>query len=259
MDQHQLFHPGGLSHAARSGGAALARVLPVGVHYRLVVPAHADHHVRAPRQFRHCVAGLGVAGENYAPFRRIHPVGQGIQPGLDVLGGGGGYFPVRAAEHLAGPHVPSVHRRRRPGQDAAPVDENVLAQGVVDPRLPVVGEQAVFAQDALGYPLGQVGAEDLELVLFADALVPAAKQEAGVVDVMVKVMVGEEEVVHLGGKQPRLDQLVGGSRPAVEHQQLLAQLQYVGTAEAGRRGGRGAGSQGVDFSHPVYLENLKVG
>ena len=79
-------------------------------------------------------------------------------------------------------------------------------------------KQAVLAEDALGYLLGQVGPEDLELVLLADALVPPAKEEAGIINVMVEVMVSEEEVVDLGGEQPRFEQLVSGGRPAVEHQ-----------------------------------------
>ena len=37
VDQHQFFHPGGLGHAGRAGGSALAGVLAIGVHYGLAI------------------------------------------------------------------------------------------------------------------------------------------------------------------------------------------------------------------------------
>ena len=120
---------------------------------------------------------------------------------------------------------------------------------MVDPGLPVVGEQAVFSDDALGYLLRQVGAKHLKPVFLADALVPAAQEEAGIVDVMVEVVVSEKEVVDLGGKQSRFDQLVSGGRAAVEHEELVAQFEHVGAAKpCGSRSGR-SGAQGVNLRH----------
>ena len=174
-----------------------------------------------------------------------------------MLGGSGRHFPVRPAEHLAGPDVRRINRRRRAGQRAPAIDENLLAEGVVDPGLPVVGEQPVFAKDALGDLLGQIGAEHLEFVLLADALVPTAEEEAGIIDVMVEMVVGEEEVIHLCGKQSRLDQLVRRRRPAVEHQVLVSQFEHVGTPETGGRGRGCPGAQSVDFSH-LRPRNLRV-
>ena len=138
-----------------------------------------------------------------------------------------------------------------PGQGAAPVDENLLAERMIHPRLPVVGKEAVLPDDTLGYIFGQVGAEYLELVFLADALVPAAKQEAGIVDIVVEVVVGEEQVVNLGREQPRLHQLVGSGRAAVEHQELLAQPENVGTAKPGGCGRRCASAEGIDVCHIV--------
>lgn len=69
VDQHQFFHPGGLCHASRAGGSALAGVLSIGVHHRLVVPAHAQHHVRVPSQLYYGVAGLRIAREDDATVR----------------------------------------------------------------------------------------------------------------------------------------------------------------------------------------------
>jgi len=88
---------------------------------------------------------------------------------------------------------------------------------VPDAGLPIVREGAVLADEPLGDSLGQRGTEDLQPVLATDALIPAAKQEAGVVDVVVEVVVREEEVVHLRGPQAGFDELVRGRRAAVEH------------------------------------------
>src|SRR5438093_175050 len=86
------------------------------------------------------------------------------------------------------------------------------AGGALGPAL-----AAGLADEPLGDSLGQRGAEDLQPVLATDALIPAAKQEAGVVDVVVEVVVREEEVVHLRGPQAGFDELVRGRRAAVEH------------------------------------------
>ena len=78
---------------------------------------------------------------------------------------------------------------------------------------------------------GQLWAVDIEIGAASGSLVPAAEQEAGVVDVVVEVVVGEEKVVHLGWLETGLDQLVGGGRAAVEHQHLFADAQGVGATE----------------------------
>src|SRR5207244_3222231 len=84
-----------------------------------------------------------------------------------------------------------------------------------------------------GDSLGQRGAEDLQPVLAADTLIPAAEQEAGVVDVVVEVVVREEEVVHLRGPQAGLDELVRGRRAAVEHgEPAAAEVEDVRGAKA---------------------------
>ena len=97
-----------------------------------------------------------------------------------------------------------------------------MAERVPDAGLPVMREGAALADEPLGDSLGQRGAEDLQPILAADALIPAAEQEAGVVDVVVEVVVREEEVVHLRGPQAGLDELVRGRRAAVEHREPAA-------------------------------------
>jgi len=63
------------------------------------------------------------------------------------------------------------------------------------------------------------------------SLAPAGEQEAGVVDVVIEVVVGEEKVFHLGRLETGLDQLVGGDRAAAEHQSLVADEQGVGAVK----------------------------
>ena len=70
---------------------------------------------------------------------------------------------------------------------------DLLAERVVDPCDPVVGEYALlFVQDAVGDALGKGRSVDVQRVFLADRLIPAAEEEAGVVDVVVEVVVREE-------------------------------------------------------------------
>jgi hypothetical protein len=112
-----------------------------------------------------------------------------------------------------------------------------------------VDEGPLLAEDPLGDGLGQRRPVHLERVLLADGLVPAAEQEAGVVHVVVEVVMGEEEVIDVGGKDAGLDQLPGGRRPAVEHHVLTADLHRVGRAPPMRGGRWRAGTEDEDFGH----------
>ena len=115
-----------------------------------------------------------------------------------------------------------------------------LAERMADACDPVVGEDAfLFVEDAVGDALGESRSVDVEGVFLADGLVPAAEEEAGIVDVVVEVVVGEEEVVDVGGPEAGLDELVGCGGSAVEHDLLAIDVGDVGGAEAGG-GGRGS-------------------
>ena|GEM_PF-2586241 len=57
----------------------------------------------------------------------------------------------------------------------------------------------VFAQDSFGELLCERWAVDVEFILFADGHVKAREQEARVVGVVIRVVVGEEEVVDFSG------------------------------------------------------------
>src|SRR5262249_30742780 len=102
---------------------------------------------------------------------------------------------------------------------------------------------------ALGDRLREGGTPDAQLVLAADALVPAAEQEAGIVDVVVEVVMGEEQVIDAGGTDPRLHQLVGGGGAAVEHEVPVGHLDGEGGSPAIGGGSRRAGSEDEDLGH----------
>ena len=109
MNQHQLLYSSLLSHARRSGGAALTGGFSTLVHDLLIVPTHAQQHVGALGQIDNALAGLGITGEHHAAVGRVHPVGQGIQLGLDMLSIGRGHLPVAAAVNRPNPYILRVH------------------------------------------------------------------------------------------------------------------------------------------------------
>ena len=76
----------------------------------------------------------------------------------------------------------------------------------MDSRVPIVGKDAfLFVKDGVSEALRWRRAVDIEGVFLADRLVPAAEQEAGVVDVVVEVVVSEEQVVDAGRPQTGFD------------------------------------------------------
>ena len=207
VDEDEGFDACGLGHFASSDGAALAVCFAVFVHDFLVVPAHAEHDIGVTREFGDGVAWLGVAGENYGfSAFDVEAVCEGVEVGLDVFGGSGGYLPFVRGFDGAGSDVSGVYDGRFSGESAASVLMDFLAEGMADACDPVVSEDALFfVEDAVGDALGEGRAVDVYGVLFAYGLVPSAKEEAGVVDVVVEVVVGEEEVVDLGWPEAGLD------------------------------------------------------
>ena len=247
MDEGEALDTCCLRHTRGAECTALAGCLAVRVHDFLVVPAHAEHEVGVLRKLGDGVAGLGIAGEDDAARRGVEAVGEGVEEGLHMLGGSGCYLPVAAGEDGAGADVGCGYMGWSSRERTAAVLVDALAEGVADARLPVVGEDAfVLVEDAARDALGEGGAEDLQVVLLAGALVPAAQQEAGVVDVVVEVVVCEEEVVDVGGPESCLDELVGCCGAAVDHHLLVADLQGERRAEAGGRGRRSACAEDVD-------------
>ena len=172
-----------------------------------------------------------------------------------MLGRGRRHAPLAALVDEPGADVLGQHHRRPAGQRAATVHVNALAQRCVDARFPVVNEGAVLSEQALGDRLGQRRAIDAELILLADALVPATEQEAGVVDVVVEVMVREEQVVDARGQDTDLHELGRRRRAAVEHQILAAHVDGEGRPPAIRRGRRSAGAEDEHLRHDRILRD----
>ena len=248
VDEDEFLDAGGFGHASGSGGAALSIGFAVFGHDFLVIPAHAEHDVRVAGEVDDGVAGLGVASDDdgLAAFG-VEAVGEGVEIGLDVLGGGGGYFPLVGGCDGAGPDVTGVDDGRFAGERAAAVLVDFLAERVVDPCDPVVGEDAFFfVEDAVGDPLGESRTVYVQRVFLADRLIPAAEEEAGVVNVVVEVVVREEEVVDVGWPEAGLDELMSRRGPAVEHDLLAIDVGDICRAEAGRRGSWSSGAEDVE-------------
>ncbi len=88
---------------------------------------------------------------------------------------------------------------------------------------------------------------DAQGVFLADRLVPAAEQEAGIIDVVVEVVVGEEDVVDLSREETDLDEFVCCGGPAVEHEFFAFDVEDECRSEAGGCWVRSACSEDVDF------------
>ena len=250
VDEDEFLDAGGFGHASGAGGAALPVSFAVLGHDLLVVPAHAEHDVGVAGEIDHGVAGLGVAGEDdgLSAFG-VESVGEGIEVGLHVLGGRGGYFPLVGGCDGAGSDVTGVDDRRFAGERAAAVLMDLLAERVVDTGDPVVGEDAfLFVENAVGDALSKGRPIHVEGIFLTDRLIPAAEEEAGVVDVVVEVVVREEEVVDVGWPQTGLDELVGCRWSAVEHDLLAIHVGDICRAEAGGRRRRSAGAEDVERS-----------
>src|SRR5215475_9331551 len=95
---------------------------------------------------------------------------------------------------------------------------------MIHPRLPVMHERAVLPKDTLGDSLGEGRTVDPELVLLADALIPATQQETGVIHIVVEMMMREEEIVDFRRKEPGLHQFVSSCWAAIEHQVIAGDL-----------------------------------
>ena len=136
----------------------------------------------------------------------------------------------------------------------------VQAHRILDTRLPVMPEDAILCiQNHMCDTLRQRRSVNAEHVLLTDALVPAAQQEAWIVNVMVKVMVREEQAVDPSRMQSRLHQLVSSRRPAIKHQLAAVNISDVRRTKPRGRRGRCPGTEDaegcVSVWHAVELKN----
>lgn len=65
------------------------------------------------------------------------------------------------------------------------------------------------------------------MILLTGAFVPSGHHEARVVDIVIEVVVGEEQVVDVQWVQANLRHLVGSGRSTVEHDLLPAHIDNV--------------------------------
>ena len=110
-----------------------------------VLEVEALHHqrVRAPRELRHRGTRRGVAGDDHRPVRRVDPVGERIEPRLDVLGAGRRDAPAVALDDGAGRDVTDPDPRRPARRGSSPLDEGIHTQRGLDPGDPVVRKGSV--------------------------------------------------------------------------------------------------------------------
>ena len=158
MDQHQLFDSRLLGHLRRPHGPTLPGVLAVLVHNLLVVPTHAEPHIRALGQISDSGAGLGVAGKDHASICCIHPVSQ------QVFVNRGGTLPrtppsVAAKDVGPGP----VFGGRDWQVTAAPAEHVQPWLDSLAYRVDTADGSVVFTGDTLGDGLGESRPEDLKL------------------------------------------------------------------------------------------------
>ena len=92
-------------------------------------------------------------------------------------------------------------------------------------------------------------AVDLKLILLARALIPTAKQEAGIVHVVVEVVMGKEQVVDVRRPESCLDELMSRGRATVYHYLLSTSLDDERRAKSGSGRCRRACAQNVYTGH----------
>ena len=222
MHQRQPLDARRLRHSRRAQRPALPRRLPVRVHYFLIIPAHAQHRIRAARQLGHRLARLRIPREHHAARRRVKPIRQRIQERLHMLRRRRAHLPIAPRKHKPRPNIPRANLRRLARQRPAPVHMNPLAQRMPNPRLPIVREHPLaLVQYAPRNPLSQGRPKRPQRILLARALIPSAQQKARIVNIVVKVMMREKQVVNICRPQPRLHQLMRSRRPAIHHQLLF--------------------------------------
>ena len=96
--------------------------------------------------------------------------------------------------------------------------------------LPVVRESALRPYKVLSKPFSRRWSPDLQSILLAYALIPAAQQEAGIIRVVIEVVVREKEIINLRWKQSSLDQLATTGaldRKYTEYPDVSVYWQYV--------------------------------
>ena len=132
---------------------------------------------------------------------------------------------VGPGQYLARTDVLSVDLWRLPWQGETSRDIAVGAHGMVDTRFEVVREDAaILLEQKIGDRRREVRPQHLQRWRRVVAHVPASHGEATVVGVVIEVVVGEDEVIHIQRRDACLYHFVCSARAAVEHDLVLAHL-----------------------------------
>jgi hypothetical protein len=194
------------------------------LHVVLVVPAHGEHEVGATGEVDHRVAGLGVSSEHNRSLVGSQSIGKRVEKGLSVIGEGRLHGPTVTLYDRARTDVPGSHLRWLSRKRSAAVDEDPLTGRMADPGLPIGGEHTRWTDEPLGDLAGERRSIDPQPLLITNRLVPAAEEKTGIVDVVIEMVVGEEEIGDACRPQTCLDHFVGGGGAAVDHDVPVAEL-----------------------------------
>ena len=114
-----------------------------------------------------------------------------------MAGGAGGDGPAVAGNNFVFVQFVDDQRRERAGHGAAAKLVDALAKGVAGAGLEIGAVDALRTEKLIGDAEKRRGSVDGEVITGAGTLVPAGHDEVAKVRHVVKVVVGEEELVDL--------------------------------------------------------------
>ena len=257
MRQHEIAHAGGLRELRELAVPHGERGEDLGRRRAAQVVAHVDQDVAVLRQRLQRAAGTRVAGIDERLPVRVEPVSIGNEVRREMMDLDGADGPAVALHDFAGRKL--VNHRLRPGASALSAARavDIEARLVLRARNEVESEHAVIGDETPGDRLHAGRAIHLELGHPPRTLVPARKQETRIVADVVVVMVAEERVRHLGGREAELQQSMVRAEPVIEHEVVGADLQQVAGAHPPRRRRGRAGAEEPE-SHRVPVALLRL-
>ena len=110
---------------------------------------------------------------------------------------GGSNGPVIALHYLPGANVRDIKTRRRPRKSATSILKRLAGCGMPCTGFPIVRKSALWSYKALSDPFCRRWSPDLQSILIAYALIPAAQKEAGIVRVVIEVVMCEKKIINL--------------------------------------------------------------
>jgi len=155
--------------------------------------------------------------------------------------------PVTKEFERAWSDIPRIDAGLGSRELAASSDVDSSAGRPVHSCFPVTAKSAIRANQFSGDCPGWFGAEHPEPGLDAATLIPPGQEKAGIVGVVVKVMMCEEQEVHLSRHQSRHGELVRSRWAAINHHAPIPDAEQTRASERNRRWGGGSGTQKGDL------------